>query len=172
MATHAQSHHRIAGLASLAGTTIEWYDFFLYGTAAALVFNKLFFPEMDPLSGLFAAFATYAVGFIGRPLGGIIFGHFGDRVGRKAMLILTLMMMGLPTIAIGLIPTHAQIGYWAAALLVLLRFLQGIAVGGEEGGLGGHDFGRQRTIRVEGRVGGGDEFVEGRWGHGIKKLRN
>lgn len=128
------SHHRIAGLASLAGTTIEWYDFFLYGTAAALVFNKLFFPEMDPLSGLFAAFATYAVGFIGRPLGGIVFGHFGDRVGRKAMLILTLLMMGLPTVAIGLIPTHDQIGYWAAGLLVLLRFLQGFAVGGEWGG--------------------------------------
>lgn len=128
------SHHRIAGLASFAGTTIEWYDFFLYGTAAALVFNTLFFPEMDPLSGLFAAFATYAVGFIGRPLGGIVFGHFGDRVGRKAMLILTLLMMGVPTVAIGLIPTHDQIGYWAAALLVLLRFLQGVAVGGEWGG--------------------------------------
>ncbi|MES2908919.1 MAG: MFS transporter [Pseudomonadota bacterium] len=134
MTTQAKSHHRIAGLASLAGTTIEWYDFFLYGTAAALVFNKLFFPEMDPLSGLFAAFATYAVGFIGRPLGGIVFGHFGDRVGRKAMLILTLLMMGIPTVAIGLIPTHDQIGYWAAGLLVLLRFLQGVAVGGEWGG--------------------------------------
>lgn len=134
MSSPKQSHHRIAGLASFAGTTIEWYDFFLYGTAAALVFNKLFFPEMDPLSGLFAAFATYAVGFIGRPLGGIVFGHFGDRVGRKAMLILTLLMMGIPTIAIGLIPTHDQIGYWAAALLVLLRFLQGVAVGGEWGG--------------------------------------
>ncbi len=130
----SSSHYRLAGLASLAGTTIEWYDFFLYGTAAALVFNKLFFPALDPLSGLFAAFATYAVGFIGRPLGGIVFGHFGDRVGRKAMLILTLLMMGLPTILIGLIPTHAQIGYWAAGLLVLLRFLQGFAVGGEWGG--------------------------------------
>lgn len=128
------SHHRIAGLASLAGTTIEWYDFFLYGTAAALVFNRLFFPEMDPLSGLFAAFATYAVGFVGRPLGGMIFGHFGDRVGRKAMLILTLLLMGLPTVAIGLLPTYEQAGYWAAAGLVLLRFLQGVAVGGEWGG--------------------------------------
>ena len=132
--TPRRGHHRIAGLASLAGTTIEWYDFFLYGTAAALVFNKLFFPEMDPLSGLFAAFATYAVGFIGRPLGGVIFGHFGDRVGRKAMLILTLLLMGVPTIAIGLLPTYEQIGYWAAALLALLRFLQGVAVGGEWGG--------------------------------------
>lgn len=133
MTTKPQAH-RLAGLASLAGTTIEWYDFFLYGTAAALVFNKLFFPEMDPLSGLFAAFATYAVGFIGRPLGGVIFGHFGDRVGRKSMLILTLLMMGIPTIAIGLIPTHEMIGYWAAGLLVLLRFMQGVAVGGEWGG--------------------------------------
>jgi len=128
------AHHRIAGLASLAGTTIEWYDFFLYGTAAALVFNRLFFPEMDPLSGLFAAFATYAVGFIGRPLGGMVFGHFGDRVGRKAMLILTLLLMGLPTVAIGLLPTYEQAGYWAAGGLVLLRFLQGVAVGGEWGG--------------------------------------
>ncbi len=133
MTTKPQAH-RLAGIASLAGTTIEWYDFFLYGTAAALVFNKLFFPEMDPLSGLFAAFATYAVGFIGRPLGGIVFGHFGDRVGRKSMLILTLLMMGIPTIAIGLIPTHEMIGYWAAGLLVLLRFMQGVAVGGEWGG--------------------------------------
>ncbi|WP_340675930.1 MFS transporter [Paraperlucidibaca sp.] len=133
MTTKPQAH-RLAGLASLAGTTIEWYDFFLYGTAAALVFNKLFFPEMDPLSGLFAAFATYAVGFIGRPLGGVIFGHFGDRVGRKSILILTLLMMGIPTIAIGLIPTHEMIGYWAAGLLVLLRFMQGVAVGGEWGG--------------------------------------
>ena len=128
------SQHRIAGLASMAGTTIEWYDFFLYGTAAALVFNKLFFPALDPLSGVLAAFATYAVGFIGRPLGGIVFGHFGDKVGRKSMLILTLLMMGVPTVLIGLIPTYDSIGYWAAVLLVTLRFLQGVAVGGEWGG--------------------------------------
>lgn len=134
MSAGARSHHRIAGLASFAGTTIEWYDFFLYGTAAALVFNRLFFPEMDPLSGLFAAFATYAVGFVGRPLGGMIFGHYGDRIGRKAMLIITLLLMGVPTIAIGLLPTYEHIGYWAAALLALLRFLQGVAVGGEWGG--------------------------------------
>lgn len=127
-------HHRIAGLASMAGTTIEWYDFFLYGTAAALVFNKLFFPALDPITGVLAAFATYAVGFIGRPLGGIVFGHFGDRIGRKSMLLLTLLLMGVPTIAIGLIPTYEQIGYWAALLLVLVRFLQGMAVGGEWGG--------------------------------------
>lgn len=134
MSAGARSHHRIAGLASFAGTTIEWYDFFLYGTAAALVFNRLFFPEMDPLSGLFAAFATYAVGFVGRPLGGVIFGHYGDRLGRKAMLIITLLLMGVPTIVIGLLPTYEHIGYWAAALLALLRFLQGVAVGGEWGG--------------------------------------
>lgn len=138
--SHAQGpaagrkHYRIAGLASMAGTTIEWYDFFLYGTAAALVFNKLFFPTLDPITGVLAAFATYAVGFIGRPLGGILFGHFGDRIGRKSMLMLTLLMMGIPTIAIGLLPTYEQIGYWAAALLVVMRFLQGMAVGGEWGG--------------------------------------
>lgn len=129
-----RKHYRIAGLASMAGTTIEWYDFFLYGTAAALVFNKLFFPALDPMSGVLAAFATYAVGFLGRPMGGIVFGHFGDRIGRKSMLLLTLMLMGVPTIAIGLIPTYDQIGYWAALLLVVMRFLQGMAVGGEWGG--------------------------------------
>jgi len=134
MTANAPSQHRLAGLASMAGTTIEWYDFFLYGTAAALVFNKLFFPALDPLSGVLAAFATYAVGFIGRPLGGIVFGHFGDKVGRKSMLILTLLMMGVPTVLIGLIPTYDSIGYWAAVLLVTLRFLQGVAVGGEWGG--------------------------------------
>lgn len=126
--------HRLAGLASMAGTTIEWYDFFLYGTAAALIFNKIFFPALDPISGVLAAFATYAVGFLGRPLGGIVFGHFGDRLGRKSMLLLTLLMMGIPTIAIGLIPTYQQIGYWAAILLVAMRLLQGMAVGGEWGG--------------------------------------
>ena len=126
--------HRLAGLASMAGTTIEWYDFFLYGTAAALIFNKIFFPALDPISGVLAAFATYAVGFLGRPLGGIVFGHFGDRLGRKSMLLLTLLMMGIPTIAIGLIPTYQQIGYWAAILLIAMRLLQGMAVGGEWGG--------------------------------------
>lgn len=134
MAAANPSQRRIAGLASLAGTTIEWYDFFLYGTAAALVFNQLFFPALDPLSGVLAAFATYAVGFIGRPLGGIVFGHFGDRVGRKSMLVLTLLLMGVPTVLIGLLPTYESIGYGAAVLLVALRFLQGVAVGGEWGG--------------------------------------
>ncbi len=123
-----------AGLASMMGTTIEWYDFFLYGTAAALIFNKIFFPAFDPLTGTLAAFATYSVGFFARPLGGVIFGHFGDRVGRKSMLLITLFLMGIPTILIGLIPSYESIGYWAAVLLVLMRFLQGVAVGGEWGG--------------------------------------
>ncbi|MFL9873811.1 MFS transporter [Paraburkholderia megapolitana] len=123
-----------AGWASMAGTTIEWYDFFLYGTAAALVFNKIFFPTLDPVLGTLAAFATYGVGFIGRPMGGIVFGHFGDRIGRKSMLLVTLLLMGIPSIVIGLIPPYQSIGYGAAALLVTMRFLQGMAVGGEWGG--------------------------------------
>jgi MHS family shikimate/dehydroshikimate transporter-like MFS transporter len=118
----------------MLGTTIEWYDFFIYGTAAALIFNKLFFPAFDPVTGTLAAFATYSVGFFARPLGGIVFGHFGDRIGRKSMLLVTLLMMGVPTIVIGLIPTYSQIGYWAAVLLVLMRIVQGLAVGGEWGG--------------------------------------
>lgn len=129
-----KSSHRIAGISSMVGTTIEWYDFFIYGASAALVFNKLFFPDLDPLTGTLAAFATYGVGFIGRPLGGIVFGHFGDKIGRKSMLLLTLVLMGIPTILIGLLPTYAAIGYWAAVLLVILRFIQGMAMGGEWGG--------------------------------------
>ncbi|SFN83148.1 metabolite-proton symporter [Bradyrhizobium sp. Rc3b] len=127
-------HYVIAGLASMMGTTIEWYDFFLYGTAAALVFNKIFFPSFDPVAGTMAAFATYSVGFFARPLGGIVFGHFGDRIGRKSMLLITLVLMGVPTMAIGIIPSYESIGYWAAVLLVAMRFLQGVAVGGEWGG--------------------------------------
>ncbi len=130
----SSKHYVTAGVASMLGTTIEWYDFFLYGTAAALIFNKIFFPAFDPLMGTLAAFATYSVGFFARPLGGIVFGHFGDRVGRKSMLLITLVMMGVPTILIGLIPSYDSIGYWAAILLVILRFLQGVAVGGEWGG--------------------------------------
>jgi metabolite-proton symporter len=118
----------------MVGTTIEWYDFFLYGTAAALIFNKLFFPAFDALSGTLAAFATYAVGFLARPLGAVVFGHYGDRIGRKSMLLATLLLMGVPTTLIGLIPTYDSIGYGAAVLLVLMRFLQGMAVGGEWGG--------------------------------------
>ena len=121
-------------IASFIGTTIEWYDFFLYGTAAALVFNKLFFPSMEPLAGTMASFGTYAVGFFARPLGGIVFGHYGDKLGRKSMLVTTLMLMGVATVLIGLLPTHETIGIWAPALLVLLRFVQGFGVGGEWGG--------------------------------------
>jgi metabolite-proton symporter len=121
-------------MASLIGTTIEWYDFFLYGTAAALVFNRLFFPTFDPLAGTLAAFATYAVGFVARPVGGIIIGHYGDKVGRKSMLVLTLVVMGVATFLIGLLPTYEQVGAWAAVALVLLRLAQGFGVGGEWGG--------------------------------------
>ncbi|MGC5022455.1 MFS transporter [Micromonospora sp. DT47] len=120
--------------ASLVGTTIEWYDFFVFGSAAALVFNTLFFPKFDPLVGTILAFATYAVGFVARPIGGIVFGHFGDRVGRKRMLVLSLLIMGVATFAIGLLPTYASIGVWAPILLVICRLLQGFAVGGEWGG--------------------------------------
>src|SRR5580692_7717055 len=104
-ASKSVKHYVLAGIASMMGTTIEWYDFFLYGTAAALIFNKIFFPSFDPISGTLAAFATYSVGFFARPLGGIVFGHFGDRVGRKSMLLVTLLLMGVPTILIGLIPS-------------------------------------------------------------------
>jgi metabolite-proton symporter len=121
-------------LASFIGTSIEWYDFFLYGTAAALVFNKLFFPTLDPLAGTMASFATYAVGFFARPLGGIVFGHYGDRIGRKSMLVTTLMMMGLSTFLIGALPTYDQIGVLAPVALAGLRFVQGFGVGGEWGG--------------------------------------
>ncbi|MCL6238903.1 MULTISPECIES: MFS transporter [Acinetobacter] len=130
----AKSSHRLAGISSMVGTTIEWYDFFIYGAAAALIFNRLFFPNLDPLTGVLAAFATYAVGFIGRPLGGIVFGHFGDKIGRKSMLLVTLMLMGIPTVMIGLLPTFETIGYWATVCLIILRFIQGMAMGGEWGG--------------------------------------
>jgi metabolite-proton symporter len=121
-------------LASFIGTAIEWYDFFLYGTAAALVFPALFFPEFSELAGTLAAFSTYAVGFAARPLGGIVFGHYGDRIGRKTMLILSLLIMGIATFLIGLLPTYDQVGVLAPILLVVLRFAQGIGVGGEWGG--------------------------------------
>jgi len=121
-------------IASLVGTSLEWYDFFIYGTAAALVFNKLFFPSFDPLVGTLLAFTTYAVGFIARPVGGVVFGHYGDRAGRKNVLVATLVLMGAATFAIGLLPTYATIGVWAPILLVTLRFLQGLGLGGEWGG--------------------------------------
>ncbi|KAA5833541.1 MHS family MFS transporter [Saccharopolyspora hirsuta] len=121
-------------VASLVGTTVEWYDFFLYGSAAALVFNKLFFPAHDPLVGTMLAFITYAVGFIARPLGGLVFGHYGDRLGRKKLLVLSLIMMGGATFLIGLLPTYQAIGVAAPLLLTALRLVQGFAIGGEWGG--------------------------------------
>lgn len=120
--------------ASLIGTTIEWYDFFLYGSAAALVFNKLFFPDSDPLVGTLLSFLTYAVGFAARPVGALVFGHYGDRLGRKKLLILSLLLMGGATCAIGLLPTHATVGSAAPVLLTALRLIQGFALGGEWGG--------------------------------------
>jgi metabolite-proton symporter len=125
---------RQVALASFIGTAIEWYDFFLYGTAAALVFGSLFFPEATPLGGTLLAFATYGVGFFARPVGGIIFGHYGDRIGRKTMLVLSLLIMGVATFLIGLLPTFEQVGILAPILLVILRLFQGIGVGGEWGG--------------------------------------
>src|SRR5215510_14523968 len=134
MNDNKQASIRVVALASLIGTTIEWYDFFLYGTAAALVLNKLFFPTFDPMSGTLISLATYSVGFVARPLGGIVIGHYGDRIGRKSMLVLTLMIMGIATFLIGALPTYAQLGPLAAVLLVLLRVAQGFGVGGEWGG--------------------------------------
>jgi metabolite-proton symporter len=125
---------RKVAIASFIGTTIEWYDFFLYGTASALVFGKLFFPKYDAMTGLMYSYSTYAVGFIARPIGGIVCGHFGDRIGRKSMLIFTLSLMGVATALIGLLPTYNQVGIWAPALLIALRIAQGFAVGGEWGG--------------------------------------
>jgi metabolite-proton symporter len=129
----ASSVRRII-VASLVGTSLEWYDFFIYGTAAALVFNKVFFPGFEPLVGTLLAFATYAVGFVARPLGGVVFGHYGDKLGRKNVLIFTLLLMGVSTFLIGVLPTYATIGVAAPILLVALRFLQGLGLGGEWGG--------------------------------------
>jgi metabolite-proton symporter len=134
MSTSSPTPLRRVVAASMIGTTIEWYDFFLYGSAAALVFNKLFFPSFDPLVGTLLAFATYAVGFVARPLGGIVFGHYGDRIGRKRLLMLSLVIMGVATILIGLLPTYARVGVWAPVGLIVLRLVQGFAVGGEWGG--------------------------------------
>ncbi|MGE0750056.1 MAG: MFS transporter [Variibacter sp.] len=125
---------RRAVIASTIGTAIEWYDFFLYSTMTGLVFAKLFFPKSDHLTGTLEAFAIYAVGFAARPIGAAIFGHYGDRIGRKSTLIATLMLMGLATFAVALVPTYAQIGIWGAVILTVLRFIQGVGVGGEWGG--------------------------------------
>ena len=135
MADSQTKNIRKVALTSLAGTSIEWYDFFLYGTAAAIIFPKAFFPsDMPAMVALIASFSTFAVGFLARPLGGIIFGHFGDRVGRKQTLVLALLIMGTSTTLIGLLPTYATIGYIAPLILVLLRFVQGLAIGGQWGG--------------------------------------
>jgi len=133
-ATEHQVQLRRAVIASTIGTAIEWYDFFLYSTVTGLVFAKLFFPNSDPWVGTLEAFAIYAVGFVARPIGAAIFGHYGDRIGRKSTLIATLLVMGLATFAVALVPTYASIGIWGAVLLTILRFIQGVGVGGEWGG--------------------------------------
>jgi MFS family permease len=133
-----EAYHRVqlrrAAIASMVGTTIEWYDFLLYGQVASIVFAKLFFPKSAPLVGTLEAFGIYFVGFVARPIGAAIFGHYGDRIGRKAALIATLLLTGVSTFAVGLVPTYNQIGIWAAVILVVLRLIQGIGVGGEWGG--------------------------------------
>jgi metabolite-proton symporter len=125
---------RRAVIASTVGTTIEWYDFFLYSTVTGLVFGRLFFPKSDPVVGTLQAFGIYAVGFVARPVGAAIFGHYGDRIGRKSALISTLLLMGISTFLVAFVPPYAQIGIWGAVLLVILRFIQGVGVGGEWGG--------------------------------------
>lgn len=121
-------------VASSIGTAAEYYDFFAYGTAAVLFFGQLFFPSDDPFISTLAAFATYAVGFFARPIGGIVFGHMGDKVGRKKALVITILIVGLGTFVIGLLPTYASIGWWAPVILILIRVLQGFGVGGEQAG--------------------------------------
>src|SRR5205823_12945695 len=139
-------HRARAIVASTVGTTIEWYDFFLYGTAAALVFPKLFFPGSSPYAGVLLSFGTQFVGFAARPIGAMIFGHYGDRIGRKTTLISTLLLMGIATFLMGLMPSYAAIGAAAPILLVILRIAQGIGVGGEWGGsvLMSMEWGKQR----------------------------
>jgi MFS family permease len=138
MPVMSDAEHRMqlrrALIASTVGTTIEWYDFLLYGTVSALVFGPIFFPKSDPLMGVLAAFGTFFIGFVGRPIGAAIFGHYGDRIGRKATLIVTLLLTGIATTLVGLVPTYDSIGIWGAVLLTLLRLIQGIGVGGEWGG--------------------------------------
>jgi len=123
-----------AVVASTVGTSIEWYDFFLYSTVTGLVFAKAFFPNSDPLVGTLQAFLIYAVGFVARPVGAAIFGHYGDRIGRKAALVATLLLMGVATVLVGFVPGYSQIGIWGAVILTVLRFIQGVGVGGEWGG--------------------------------------
>src|SRR6516225_4636637 len=132
--TDHRAQLRRALVASTVGTTIEWYDFLLYGQVTGLVFGKLFFPQSDPIVGVLQAFAVFFVGFLGRPIGAAIFGHWGDRIGRKATLIATLLVTGIATVAVGLAPTYESIGIWGAVILTIIRFIQGIGVGGEWGG--------------------------------------
>src|SRR5438874_203018 len=132
-AEHRKQLHR-AVVAATIGTTIEWYDFFLYSIVTGLVFAKLYFPKSEPIVGTLEAFAIYAVGFAARPIGAAIFGHFGDKIGRKSTLIATLLLMGIATFAVAFVPTYETIGIWGAVILTLLRFIQGVGVGGEWGG--------------------------------------
>jgi MFS family permease len=132
--SHRRSEATKALLSSLAGTSIEWYEFFVYGIAAALVFGKLFFPSFDSLVGTLLSLSTFAVAFVARPVGAALFGHYGDRIGRKASLIVTLTMMGGATFLIGFLPTYDSIGIWAPVLLIVLRIVQGISLGGEYSG--------------------------------------
>src|SRR6201994_1996531 len=132
--TEHKAHLRRAVIASTVGTTIEWYDFLLYGTVTALVFGKLFFPKSNPIVGVLEAFSVFFIGFVGRPIGAFIFGHWGDRIGRKATLIVTLLLTGVATVAVGLVPGYNSIGIWGAVLLTFIRLVQGIGVGGEWGG--------------------------------------
>ncbi len=130
----SESTLRRVAVAALSASTLEWFDFYIYGTAAALVFNKVFFSDADPTLGTLAAFATFGVGFVFRPVGGVLFGHYGDRIGRKKLLVIAMVMMGASTMLIGALPTYAAIGFAAPLLLVVLRCIQGIAVGGQYGG--------------------------------------
>jgi hypothetical protein len=139
---------RRAVIASTIGTTIEWYDFFLYSVVTGLAFAKLYFPHSDPLIGTLEAFGIYAVGFVARPVGAAIFGHYGDRMGRKAALIATLLLMGIATFLVAFVPTYAEIGIWGAVILVALRFIQGVGVGGEWGGSVGADQRQPRLHRL------------------------
>src|SRR5271170_7427239 len=132
--TEHSAQLRRAMIASTVGTTIEWYDFLLYGQVTALVFGPLFFPKSSPLVGVLQAFGIFFIGFVGRPIGAAIFGHWGDRIGRKATLIATLLLTGIATFAVGLVPTYATIGIWGPILLIVIRLIQGIGVGGEWGG--------------------------------------
>ena len=150
MSAPSKQEIRKVVLASLLGATIEWYDFFLYGVVAGIVFNKLFFPTTDPFIGTILAYSTFAIGYLARPLGGFVFGHFGDKLGRKSMLVLTMLIMGLATIGIGLVPTYAQIGIAAPIILQTLRLCQGLGLGGEWGGavLMTYEYAQQARTRL------------------------